>query len=203
MSRDPDRDPITPSVVVWFAIADRLEILGDDDLAVAIRHAMEGHRFGDLATFALTVDEQRRIQDQCLTLTEAQSAANWRRTLVAGLPPHDCFVVAEPPGGEPLGYAWGGPHDDPAYRGELRQIAVLPSAQRRGVGRVLVRHVASRLAAAGIHSLRVETLQVNPNRLFYERLGAHYLAACEFEDDGVVLPACRYGWADTRPLREG
>jgi GNAT superfamily N-acetyltransferase len=79
--------------------------------------------------------------------------------------------MAEPPGGPPIGYAWGGPRvDDPVYRGELRQIGVLPSAQGQGIGRRLARYVADRLATQGIHSMRVEVVGVNPNRRFYERL---------------------------------
>jgi hypothetical protein len=64
-------------------------------------------------------------------------------------------------------------------------------------------HVADRLAAQGISSLRVEVLRANPNRGFYERLGARYLDEHPYEQDGVVLPMCVYGWADTRALRDG
>jgi GNAT superfamily N-acetyltransferase len=144
-----------------------------------------------------------RIPDECLTLTEAQSAANWRRTLLEGLPPDDFMIVAESPDGVPVGYAWGGPHIDPAYPGELRQLAVHPSAQRQGVGRLLVSHVARRLAARGIYRMRVDVLRSNPNRQFYERLGARFLSEHDFEDDGVVLRRCVYGWDDTRSLRDG
>ncbi|HYI24670.1 MAG TPA: GNAT family N-acetyltransferase [Thermomicrobiales bacterium] len=143
-----------------------------------------------------------RVPDHCLTFTEAESGANWRRTLNEGLPREDFLVVAEPPGLAPVGYAWGGPRDDdPAYRGELRQIAVLPSAQNQGIGRRLVRYVADRLAAQGIHSMRVEVLRINPNRGFYERLGAHVLAEHDYDWDGIVLPMCVYGWANTQSLQ--
>ena len=145
-----------------------------------------------------------RVPDRCLAFTEAESAANWRRTLAAGLSPGDCLVVAERAGGTPIGYAWGGLRDDdPAYRGELRQIALLPSEQGKGIGRRLVGHVAGRLAEQGIHSLRVEVLRVNPHRRFYEQLGASYLAECYYDWDGVLLPMCVYGWADTQPLLDG
>jgi ribosomal protein S18 acetylase RimI-like enzyme len=159
-----------------------------------------------LAHILITAGEaafRGRVPDQCLTFTETESAANWQRTLREGLPPGDVLVVAKLPGGAPVGYAWGGPYDDPVYRGELRQIAVLPSAQGHGIGRRLVRHVADRLAAHGVHSLRVEVMGVNPNRGFYERLGAHYLAEHDFDWDGSVLPMCVYGWIDTQALRDG
>lgn len=143
-----------------------------------------------------------RVPDRCLAFTEAESAANWRRTLVAGLAPGDVMVVAEWPGGAPVGYAWAGPRDDDSvYRGELRQIQVLPSEQGKGIGRLLVSHVAGRLAGRGIHSLRVEVLAVNPHRGFYERLGARWLAEHDSDWEGVVLPECVYGWANTRSLR--
>lgn len=159
-----------------------------------------------LAHILITANEtafRGRVPDRCLDFTEAESAANWRRMLVDGLPPGDVFVVAETSGGAPIGHAWGGPCDDPAYRGELRQIAVLPSEQRQGIGRLLVRHVASRLAAQGIGSLRVEVLRANPNRRFYERLGAQYFSERDYDWDGVVLPMCTYGWMDIRSLLDG
>jgi len=168
------------------------EVRGDD--AAALAHIL------------ITANEaafRGRIPDPCLTLTEAESAANWHRTLGAGLPLRDVLVVAESPGGVLVGYAWGGPHDDPVYRGELRQIALLPSAQRRGIGRRLVAHVARHLAAQGIQSLRVEVLRANPNRRFYERLGACYVTERDYDADGVMLAMCVYGWADTRPLLDG
>jgi ribosomal protein S18 acetylase RimI-like enzyme len=144
-----------------------------------------------------------RVPDPCLAFTEEESAANWRRSLTEGLSPGDLLVVAEPPGGRPIGYAWGGPHDAPDYRGELRQIALLPSEQGKGIGRLLVGHVASRLAAQGIRSMRVEVLRDNPHRRFYERLGARLLAEDTYDWDGVVMPMCVYGWADTQPLLDG
>lgn len=144
------------------------------------------------------------VPPQCLTFTEAESAANWRRTLTAGLPPGDFMLVAELPPDVPVAYAWGGPcADDPAHDGELRQLNVWPAAQRRGIGRLLVGRVADRLAAQGIASMRVEVLRINPNRAFYERLGARYVSERAYDWDGVVLAMCRYGWTDLAPLRDG
>ena len=61
MSLDPDREPITRPVFVWLEVAARLHAAGDGALAEAIAPAMNGRRLGDNATFALTVDEQRRV----------------------------------------------------------------------------------------------------------------------------------------------
>ncbi len=143
------------------------------------------------------------VPPQCLTFTEAESAANWRRTLGAGLPQGDfIFIVEDERTKLVIAYAWGGPSaDDSVYRGVLRQISVLPSHQRRGIGRLLVRRVAQRLAAEqGIRSMRVEVLRCNPNRAFYERLGARYVSERPHDWDGVVMPMCLYGWTDTHGL---
>jgi ribosomal protein S18 acetylase RimI-like enzyme len=141
------------------------------------------------------------VPPRCLAFTEAESAANWRRLLRDGMPLGDVFLLADAPAGVPVGYAWGGPcEDDPVHGGELRQIQVWPAAQRRGIGRLLVREVAARLAARGIAGMRVDVLCINLNRAFYERLGARYLSERAFDWEGVVLPMCRYGWADLAPL---
>src|SRR5690348_4910997 len=59
------------------------------------------------------------VPDQCLDFTEAQSTANWHRTLTAGIPRGDFFVLIEAAGDQPAGYVWAGPSDDASYRGQL------------------------------------------------------------------------------------
>ncbi len=61
MSLGPDREPITRPVFVWLEIAAQLAHHGEGGLATAIQQAMDGRRLGDNATFALTVDEQLRV----------------------------------------------------------------------------------------------------------------------------------------------
>jgi ribosomal protein S18 acetylase RimI-like enzyme len=156
-----------------------------------------------LAHVLITANEaafRGRVPDQCLEFTEAESAANWQRMLVQlGLPAGDFMIVAQTSTALVVGYAWGGPRtQDTVYSGELRQLYVLPAYQRRGIGRRLVCHVAGRLAEQGLHSLRVEVLQVNPNRVFYERLGGTFVSQHPYDWDGVILPMYVYGWADSR-----
>ena len=132
---------------------------------------------------------------------ETRSAENWRRSLAQGPDPGEVRLVAEH-GGAVVGYAMGGIcAEDSPYRGELTQLYVLPAQQGRGVGRALVCSVASRLAQQGVHNLRVGVLRVNPNRRFYERLGAQYLYDRDFNWGGIIQPECVYGWKDTRGLR--
>ena len=140
------------------------------------------------------------VPDQCLTFTEAESAANWRKTFSEeGLPSGDEFlVVAETSAGEVVGYVWGGVKDD--GDGIVRVLMVLPAYHGQGVGSRLVSHVAERLAEKGIQRMTVEVAQVNPNRTFYERIGATWLSEHPFDWDGVPMTMCVYQWADTRSL---
>lgn len=140
------------------------------------------------------------VPDHLLEFSEAESAANWKRMLTEGLPDGDFMIAAETARGEFVGYAWGGAYDDPRYPGELRQLMVLPAYQKRGIGRLLVRQVAKRLAAQSIHRMRVEVLHINPNRAFYERLGGVFVEEGVWDWDGVLLPKYVYGWSDTSSL---
>lgn len=157
-----------------------------------------------LAHILVTAEEhvfRGLVPDKCLEFTEAESAANWQTFFVEGMPKADFMIVAETATHQAVGYAWSGPTtNDTQYAGELRQISVLPAYQGFGIGRLLVADVARRLAEQNIYSLKVEVLQVNPNRLFYEHLGATFVSQHLYNWDGITLPACVYGWSDTRGL---
>ena len=158
-----------------------------------------------LAKFVVRANEHAfrgLVPDHLLEFSEAESAANWQRTLNEGLPDGDFMIIAETEAGEAVGYGWGGKYDDPLYHGELRQINVLPGYQGHGIGRLLLCQVAQRLAEQDIHSMRVEVLYINPNRAFYERLGGEFVAEGVWDWDGMLLPKYVYGWADTRALLE-
>jgi ribosomal protein S18 acetylase RimI-like enzyme len=134
-----------------------------------------------------------------------RNTANWQRFFLdGGLPSGDFIIVAQSSGGQVVGYTWGGLYPpDVRYRGEVRQLAVHPDYQGRGIGRRLVQMVAARLARRDCHSLRVDVLEVNPNRAFYERLGALYVGQGPYDWDGVTLNSYTYGWADTAALIAG
>ncbi len=102
-----------------------------------------------------------------------------------------------------MGCALGGSHrDDPEYGGELYLLGVLPEYQRHGIGRRLLAAIAERLARDAVHSLLVRVLMVNPNRHFYERLGAQYMREEVYNWNGVLLGQAVYGWLDTTAIRQ-
>lgn len=139
------------------------------------------------------------VPQQCLQFTEAESAINWKKAFARNfLTGNDVFVVAETHQKIVIGYAWGRPSDKEAgYQGELYQIHILPDYQGQGIGRLLLNHVVERLSEEGISSLWVRVLQVNPNRRFYEHLGALAISQEILDWDGVPMIACIYGWKNT------
>jgi ribosomal protein S18 acetylase RimI-like enzyme len=130
------------------------------------------------------------------------SVTNWRRGFAEGFGDGVFLDVALADDGMVVGYVMGGLSGDAAYQGEVISLMVLPTYQGKGVGGMLVRHVAKRLAERGIHSLCVKVIRSNPNRIFYERLGGQYVSEHPYDWDGVLMPECLYGWKDTRGLVE-
>lgn len=144
-----------------------------------------------------------RVPDRCLEFTEAESAANWRRFFTQGLPAGDFMIGVQAENGELVAYAWGGAFDDATYRGELRQIMVLPAFQQQGLGKRLLCRVVQRLLEVEIASLRVDVLQVNPSREFYAHMGGEIIAEGLYDWEGYRLPQATYGWKNTRSLAAG
>lgn len=146
------------------------------------------------------------VPDHCLRwISYEESAVNWLRTLgEGGLDEGDCLIVAEEQRGEVVAFALARVvHDDPSYRGELRVLSVSPAYQRRGVGRELVQHVAAHFQRSGVRSMLVRVLTTNPNRAFYERLGARFLRIEPYEWSGVAMEEAVYGWPDLTALVTG
>jgi GNAT superfamily N-acetyltransferase len=142
------------------------------------------------------------VPQHCLEWPD--SAADWKKSLTNGLGEGVFLDVAQAEDGRVVGYVMGRPRQgDPLYPGEVLHIHVLPNYQGQGIGGLLVRHTAKRLALQGIHSLCVKVLCVNPNRRFYERLGGEYVCEKPYDWDGVIFSECMYGWKDTQRLVDG
>lgn len=126
----------------------------------------------------------------------------WAGILAVQGPASFVYVVEQ--GGEMVGFASGGREreGDPTYTGELYAIYLLEEHQRRGLGRVLVGAVASRLAEAGHRSMLVWVLKENiAARGFYEHLGGAFLRSARRDVAGLELEEAGYGWLDLDPLR--
>jgi L-amino acid N-acyltransferase YncA len=101
--------------------------------------------------------------------------------------------------GQVVGFASGGPlrEGDPAYKGELYAIYLLPDQKGKGYGRRLASTVAQRLAREGMPSMLVWVLADNYARGFYERLGGALVGEQATNIGGEELSEVAYGWPDT------
>jgi GNAT superfamily N-acetyltransferase len=79
--------------------------------------------------------------------------------------------------GEPVAFAVAAVVDDCAH---VEQISVHPDHARRGIGRLLLDHIASWAARDGLAALTLTTFRAVPwNAPYYERLGFRALAPDE------------------------
>ncbi|WP_339063452.1 GNAT family N-acetyltransferase [Tepidibacillus marianensis] len=114
------------------------------------------------------------------------------------------FFVAENEKKEIIGFISGGFNrsSQSEYIGEIYAIYILKDAQRRRVGRKLVKKLAEQLQQVGINSVEVWVLADNPSRKFYERLGGQYVGSKLVEIGIQVLKEVSYGWKDIEVLLE-
>ena len=141
--------------------------------------------------------------------TSEVSAQNWERALqgmAQDLHCRDCIYVAEDESAEIVGVAMGVPSetrsaDGAEQIGEVCVLYVHPCCQRQGIGRQLVKAIATQLAQQGMSMLHIAVLKANaPARRFYEALGAQLVSEREIDEEGVLLPGVVYGWTDITVL---
>lgn len=119
-------------------------------------------------------------------------------------------ILAEDEAGALVGFASGGPArgTDLGAAREIYAIYVLRRAQRQGVGRALLRSLASHLALqfmpspdVGPSGIGLWVLRDNaPARAFYERMGGKAAGERIERRDGGDLPEAAYRWADLSEL---
>ena len=120
----------------------------------------------------------------------------WRRRL--GRRSQETILVAVDGDDGVVGYAAFGPDRRRGRGGELYELYVLTDHQERGLGRALCEAVADHLRQHGRRSLKVEVLDGNSSRFFYETLGGRLAARRQQRFAGRDLPTLVYVWDDAR-----
>ena len=87
------------------------------------------------------------------------------------------------------------------FDAEISAIYVLQSHQRRGVGRALMREMATDIRTRGHGAAALWVLRENAAaREFYRRLGGDVVAEKEDRREKVNLVEVAYGWRELSPL---
>ena len=129
-------------------------------------------------------------------MTAGETAASLRREIgAAGV----MSLIAAVEDGQTAGLITGGidRRRDLIYSGEIFSLYVHPTFQRQGIGLALVSHLVERMNRVDIFSVKVQVLEANPYRRFYEKLNGVLLACGRIRFADTDLAACTYGWLDT------
>ena len=86
--------------------------------------------------------------------------------------------------------------------GQLYELYVHADHREKGIGRRLCAEVARRMAGRGMGAFYVEVLEGNPNRFFYEALGARLVARTHHDFAGQRMPSVVYLWTDLKTLAD-
>ncbi len=131
--------------------------------------------------------------------------SRWRQRLRGGV---RNVLVAEAAPRRIVAYATWGPAcwhrarpGSPAA-GQLYELYVHADHREKGIGRRLCAEVARHMAGRSMRFLYVEVLEGNPNRFFYEALGARLVARTHHDFDGQRLPSVVYLWTDLKTLAD-
>jgi GNAT superfamily N-acetyltransferase len=122
------------------------------------------------------------LPDEYLSsLSPTREALSYERGMTERRGGHAAFVAVadnlEIPGGGVVGFITGGLSRRPSIaEGEVETLYLLDDFHERGIGRRLMRAMASHLASLGAQSAFAWVLEHNPSRWFYERLGAKLVA---------------------------
>jgi len=134
------------------------------------------------------------------SLDYAARTEEWVKRI--GLKSHFTLVAADPAGGQIVAFADGGPErsHDPAFRGELYALYVLPAHQRHGLGRRLTVAIAETFADNHVHTLLAWVAAASGAGKFFERLGAKAFRSKRGPLGDVEVDKVGYGWTDTESL---
>lgn len=135
-------------------------------------------------------------------MTEEEQTQDWHDLLSD--PGHDPVLIAVNGTRGVVGYALGKAdrEDFEAWECELVALHVLPEYQRRGIGSRLFAAMARELQKRGKTALILWTIEGNPVRAFYERLGGTLVGEKRYDVDGMTVTEVAFSWGNIDGLIE-
>jgi len=178
---------------------------------VSVREAVPGDALGIAEVHVTTwkISYRGALPDTLLaSLSVPPRAERWANMLAARVTTKQCILVAETRDGRVVGFASTGPQGsaagseagDPAYGAEILCLYVLPSHQRMGIGKRLLRAVAKQLMDGGARSAFLWCLAEGPAVPFYEMAGGTRVRSKMESMGGTDVEVAGYGWTDLAPL---
>jgi ribosomal protein S18 acetylase RimI-like enzyme len=140
--------------------------------------------------------------DYLAKLSYEKRETNWQEILSNVENTGNYVCVSENDSGQIVGFAAGGCERTGryVYRGELFAIYILEEYQRQGIGRQLVRSVATKLVESSLNSMLAWVLGDNSACRFYEFLGGKKVDEQQTIRAGVLVKEIAYGWTDIAVL---
>jgi ribosomal protein S18 acetylase RimI-like enzyme len=137
-----------------------------------------------------------------LKLSYQKRQENWMSLLGRRSKEQLFIYVVEKEDKQIVGFACGGKErtSNPIYKGELQAIYMLKAYQNQGIGKQLVKTIATCLSRSNLNSMLVWVLADNLACQFYEALGGQKVSKQTIERGGVTLCEIAYGWIDTQFL---
>ncbi len=116
--------------------------------------------------------------------------------------PGEHVWIAQDDDNLPFGYAWCGPQRDRRFSclGEIYELYLHPTWQRRGAGRRLLVHALWQIVERGLAPVMVWVLAENDARFVYEGCGAVAIADERIQLGSRPTTKIAYAWRDTLPL---
>jgi ribosomal protein S18 acetylase RimI-like enzyme len=138
------------------------------------------------------------LPESLLSSLSIEKREQFWRDLLTSPQPNSITLVGCDASGRVVGFVSGGSERTGKLGcdGELYAVYLLQTAQRRGLGTLLVRRFVSELSERGFASMAVWVLALNPSRKFYEALGGEVIREQPIESGGESFQEIAYGWRD-------
>lgn len=107
------------------------------------------------------------------------------------------MYVAENDDSNIVGFASGSlVRTNDLFEREIYSIYILKEFQRKGIGKLLIEASIRKFMESNVSSMILWTLQDNPSRLFYKRLGGKIVDKRLIDRGGKELRQIAYAWED-------